>query len=706
MFGNFDRGAVIVKFRSDISNLQQGLAKASGDISQFVNRNSSSFQRFETQQRRLNEQLRNLAERKDILNRRIDASTEKYGKNSVQVQSLMNQQKGLNFRYEETEQRIKDLGTGPSMFQRLGDSAKAFDRQLGGIPSKVINIGKQLATLALTAGVAFAGIGVAMGIGFGIQSFNTMVKFETQMSRLGSVSEATGEQMQALTRQARELGRTTEWSATQVADAQIQLAKTGLDSAQILKATGPMLSLATVGQLDLGRSADLATNTMTQFNLKAEDMGRVAGVMAMGANKAAQTVEDMAEGFSYLAPIAATLGMTIEQTASVTASLADAGLKGSRGNRVLATSLQRLAKPTKDMRESMGQLNLSFFDGQGRFKGFADVVEQMQSRFAGLTQEQQLFHASSIFGAEASGAWLKVIEAGPEKLRELESELGNAEEALAKLAFDALGPTERAMKNLESAYEGVLLSFSEAGLLDMVASLMQKIANVMIHLADKVETHVAPKMRQFFDYLRDWYNIGGRDAIVAFMRSGWEVFRSGVDKFIVEYWPKIKDALKQFRDWFGSQEGRDQMQRWADVLATLGIAAINLAEALAKIVTGFIEMRGAWNNLPAPLKEGISNLASGGLAGGAMGLARGVLGRSTGGDVEKGIYETGEMNRPELLEMGGRQYLIPGNKGRVFQQNAGNSKLDKPQKATKTVNIYNYNSAPDQIFTSPSLLFA
>jgi TP901 family phage tail tape measure protein len=573
------------------------------------------------------------------------------------------------------------------------------------IPSKIGNIIISLGKLAVAAGVATAALGVMGGIAFGVQAIKTMMSFETQMSKLRSIAGATGEQFDALKTQAKDLGRTTEWSATQVADAQIQLAKTGLNTAEILSSTAPMLQLATVGQLDLGRASDIATNTMSQFNLEADSMGQVAGVMALTANKSAQTVEDLAEAFSYLGPVASSLNMSLEDTASITARLADVGLKGSRGNRVLATSLQRLAKPTKAMEGSMRALNVQFFDSEGQFRAFPDIIEDLSTKMAGLTQEQKMYHTATLFGNEATGSWLKLVEGGAEPLRQLAEELGTSEEALQQLAFEALGPTERAMFNLQSAYEGVLLSFSEAGVLDLVAFGMQKIADVMVKLAEKIETYVAPKMMEFLEYLKTWYNAGGRDAIERFVRTAWSVFEGALIRFVTYYWPIIKDNLKAFEAWFNSPEGQASIERWVSQFESFAQFVLKAVDGFLSLADAVSKVADQWNKLPEEAKSA--------LRGDAQGVGRsigerigGIFRRSTGGPVEANtMYQVGENNRPEILESGGRQYMIPGDKGRVLREGQVDSKQSKPQ-VQKVVTINNYNTSPDEVFTSNSLLFA
>ena len=132
--------------------------------------------------------------------------------------------------------------------------------------------------------------------------------------------------MVRLTENAREMGRTTKFSATQAAQGQKFLAMAGFKTNQIIHSMPGMLDLAAASGMDLGRTADIASNILTGFGMEASDMTRVANVMALAFSSSNTDVEQFGYAMKYAAPQAKALGFSIEQTAAIVSKLSNAGL--------------------------------------------------------------------------------------------------------------------------------------------------------------------------------------------------------------------------------------------------------------------------------------------------------------------------------------------------------------------------------------------
>ena len=284
----------------------------------------------------------------------------------------------------------------------------SIDHKAGGLSKTFGKIGKVAKVAFAAAGVAAAGIFVA--------AIKTAAEFEQSMAMVKSVTGATGEEFDALTAKAKQLGKDTKFSMTEIASGMEFLGRAGFDAKEIIDAMGGVTALAASQMMDLGRAADITSNVLTGFGLAASESDRVANILAATAASANVNVEMMGESFKYFAPIAKTFGISIEESAAIIGKLGDAGLQGSMATRVLGTALTRLTNPTSKMQKAMDDLNLSFFDAKGTFIGFTPMIAELQDRFKGLTDQQKMAALSTLFGAQAVKQMSVLVDVGSDKL--------------------------------------------------------------------------------------------------------------------------------------------------------------------------------------------------------------------------------------------------------------------------------------------------
>ncbi|MDR1290099.1 MAG: phage tail tape measure protein, partial [Planctomycetaceae bacterium] len=159
------------------------------------------------------------------------------------------------------------------------------------------------------------------------QSATVFMSFDYNMSKVQAITGATAEQIAELREQAKLLGKTTFFTASQVADAQKFLAMAGFDPEKIKAALPNILNLALAGDMDIGMAADIATNISTPFKIAAQDLNRVNDVLAAVASSSNTNVLEMGQAFKYAAPAASAAGQSIEELGAAFAVLANNGLK-------------------------------------------------------------------------------------------------------------------------------------------------------------------------------------------------------------------------------------------------------------------------------------------------------------------------------------------------------------------------------------------
>lgn len=345
---------------------------------------------------------------------------------------------------------------------RLRDEVSGKLRKITGETKRVNSV---FNNLTKTAG-ALTGALASVGLGFQAAAFvrdvvQVGVEFDRQLSKVQALSGATAEELQKLRDQAKELGRTTVFSASQAADAQAFLAMAGYNVDSILASMPGLLDLAAAGQLDLGRAADITTNIMSSFGLTAEQTGHAADVLAKASASANTNVEQLGEAIKYLGPVANSLGWELEESTAAIMAFSNSGIQGSMAGQAFASSLARLAKPTNDMLRVMDELGISFFDLQGNMKSMPDLIAELERATAGMTSEQKSAVLSILFGAEAYKHWAVLLAEGSEALAENTQMLKEADGAAKQMAETMLDNLGGSWVAFQSALEGVKLEIFE-----------------------------------------------------------------------------------------------------------------------------------------------------------------------------------------------------------------------------------------------------
>ncbi|NKW95817.1 phage tail tape measure protein [Bacillus toyonensis] len=346
---------------------------------------------------------------------------------------------GLNRAEQQGQRTTGVLNRG---FSNVGRMAGSMGAAVG---TSAIAIGG-MAGMALGAGAALVGI-VSAG-----------ANFEQVMSKVAAVSGASGSEMKQLQAQAKELGATTQFSATQAGEGMMYLAQAGFKTSDILTAMPGMLDLAAAGALDLGTAADIASNIMSGFGLKADKATHTADVLAKAAADANTDVTEMGEAMKYAAGTAHTVGFTMEETSAAMMAMSNSGLKGSVAGQAFATSLGRLAKPTKEMRKVMDALNLTFFDQQGKIKPLPTMIKELEDKTSSMTAQQKSATLTTLFGAEAYKNWAALLQAGSGYLAENTKALENADGAARKMADTMTNNLKGKWDEFTSALEGLAIT--------------------------------------------------------------------------------------------------------------------------------------------------------------------------------------------------------------------------------------------------------
>lgn len=363
----------------------------------------------------------------------------------------------------------------------------------------IASTGLKAATAAITA------VGTAL-LGCATYAIKVGSDFEAGMSQVEAISgassqsvvTATGQMtdgLSALTEKAKEMGATTKFSATESSEALNYMAMAGWDAQAMYDGLAGIMNLAAASGEDLATTSDIVTDALTAFKMQASDSGHFADILATASASANTNVALMGETFKYVAPLCGTLGYSAEDAAIAIGLMANSGIKGSQAGTALKTALANMAAPTDKMAGAMEELGISMVDSAGNSKSLMEVMQNLRTSFADLSETEQTAYASMIFGKEAMSGMLAIINSSDEdfaKLTEAMYDCDGAAEAMAATMQDNL---QGQLTILKSGVEGLGIAVYE--------KLQEPLKNLTI------------KGQEYITQLTDAFNEGGFEGLVA-----------------------------------------------------------------------------------------------------------------------------------------------------------------------------------------------
>jgi TP901 family phage tail tape measure protein len=252
-----------------------------------------------------------------------------------------------------------------------------------------------------TVGVGLAAVGATAAAGLAIM-VKASTEFGAKMAQLQSLSHASAGEMRQFHDAAMTTGEAFGYSATQVADAEIELTKAGIGIKEQLGGALPgALALAAAGQMDVADATSIAVTAMTQFGLTGGQIPHVADLLAAGADKALGSVSDLGMALKQGGLVASQFGLSVDDTVGTLSAFANAGLIGSDAGTSFKTMLTQLAAPSQASAALLEKYNIQLNDSKGNFIGITGLAGQLQTKLGGLTQAQRNSALATIFGTDA-----------------------------------------------------------------------------------------------------------------------------------------------------------------------------------------------------------------------------------------------------------------------------------------------------------------
>lgn len=354
------------------------------------------------------------------------------------------------------------------------------------------------ATKALGEGITDLGRSMTLGltvpiVAAGGAATSVAASFDDAMSQVQGALGGASADMDGLRSLALQLGADTVFSATESAQAMVELAKGGLTEAQIKGgALAASMDLAAAGQLNLADAAATTVQMMGSFGLGAGDATRIANALAGAANASSADVSDLTQAMSQCSAQASLAGWSLEDTAAALALFADHGVKGSDAGTSLKTMLQRLAAPTDQAAEAIAAYGLNIRDSNGKMKDISGIADELTGKLGGLSDAERDAALQTIFGSDASRAAAILMQSGSEGLAKYIAATNDAT-AAETMANAQKGELSWALENMGGAVESASIAFGTAlaPAITAVAGVIGNVAEAFASLPAGVQTGIA-----------------------------------------------------------------------------------------------------------------------------------------------------------------------------------------------------------------------
>ena len=338
------------------------------------------------------------------------------------------------------------LGQFEKGAKKAGTTSDKTTKSINGMGSGAVTAAKAVGALAISMGAVAAARGAASNI----------IDFDKAMKGLQATMNGSTADMAKLEDQARSLGASTVFSATEAANGQRFLAQAGFEVNEIISATPGILNLAIAGNLDLASAADIASNVLGGMRLEISELNRVNNVMASTAQSSNTNIQQLGQALAYAAPIAATAGVSIEEASAAIGTLSDAGIQGTKAGTGLLGVIRQLSKITPQAQEALDSYGLKSKDVNIETLGLVQVLDNLKQANIDTTD------SFTIFGSEANAA-ASILSSGAGRVDTFTESLKDSEGAADKMAGVMSSSVDAALKGFGSAITEITLVIGEKG---------------------------------------------------------------------------------------------------------------------------------------------------------------------------------------------------------------------------------------------------
>lgn len=467
------------EFTSSFAEAQRVLQQTRTKI-QELNRQQADISAYQKQQTAVDNtarKLRDLQKEHDNIQREMQES-ESYS--SSLENKLIEKQRAIDNTTRALQNQTDKLNAQKAALQDAGfdtdhltEESKKLTSQLDALAKQEEEAAKEAEKYGNKGVAAFEAVGtalVASGIAAGIkaiyEAYGECVQiagtFQETMSTVEALSGSSAEQMGELSDEAKRLGATTKFTATEAAQAMTYMGMAGWDAQQMMSGMDGVLQLAAASGEDLAMTSDIVTDSLTAFGLKAEDTAHFADVLAATATNSNTSVAIMGETFKQSASIAGALGYSIEDVSAAVGLMANAGVKGSIAGTALKNTFNGLLEGATLSSKALGEIEITAVKSDGTMKSFGETIKELRGYFSQMTEAERVNNAMAIAGQRGYNGLLAIVNSTDEDFQKLTNSIKDCNGAAADMASVKMDNLNGQVTLMNSAMDALKTTIGEA----------------------------------------------------------------------------------------------------------------------------------------------------------------------------------------------------------------------------------------------------
>ena len=334
------------------------------------------------------------------------------------------------------------------MGNEMKDTAKDTEQMSGGLKNAISVMAGNL----MSQGVSMLTDGLKDAAQYVVEVGSN---FEASMSKVEALSGASAEQLQSMSDKARELGSSTQYSASQVADAFSYMSLAGWSTEDMLSSIDGVLNLAAASQIDLAQASDMVTDYLSAFGLSAENAGHMADMLAYAQANSNTTTTQLGDAFGNCAANMNAAGQDMETTTAILEGFANQGLKGSEAGTKLAAIMRDITAKMKDGKIQIGDTAVAVQDADGNFRDLTDILADVESATNGMGDAQKASALAATFTSRSVSGLNMILNEGVGNIANYEEALRNSDGAASEMASTMTDNLQGDIAEFGSALEGL-----------------------------------------------------------------------------------------------------------------------------------------------------------------------------------------------------------------------------------------------------------
>ena len=291
------------------------------------------------------------------------------------------------------------------------------------------------------------------------------IEFESAMASMRARIQGVSDDSYAQIRnQAKELGATTIFTSTQIAQGMDKLAMAGFQAKEIASSIADVTAFVQANKIDFATGADIATDIGTAFQYEANQITEVLDVLTKAANSSNTNIEMLGETMKYVSADARSLGLSLQETSAMAGIIANAGIKASMAGTTLKETINSLAVPDDKAQQVLERLKIKVYDEAGEMRSIVDILRDLNNATEDLTQQQRKQDIQSIFKDRGSRGILNLMSQGQDAFEEFLDSLLHSADGTVRTMQEMMSKSLAAgLLGIQSRKEALFASITEGG---------------------------------------------------------------------------------------------------------------------------------------------------------------------------------------------------------------------------------------------------